>query len=66
VLTPELTWTRLGDDPPSRWYARASLDADKPTRVHQETGFTTLARIADGLCHDAVAVLGPDQPRRRV
>jgi hypothetical protein len=65
VLTPALTWTRLVDNPPSHWYAQTSLDADKPMQVHQETGFTALARIADGLYHDAVAVLGLDQPRRR-
>lgn len=57
VLTPALTWTRLVDDPPSRWYEQTSLYADKPTQVHQETGFARLAQIADGLYHDAVEIL---------
>ena len=59
VLTPALTWTQLVDDPPCRWYEQTSLYADKPTPVHQETGYTTLARIADGLYHDTLTILGP-------
>lgn len=49
VLTPDLTWTELCTDPPSRWHDNtapvASVDPD-------------LAAVADALLHRAAAVLG--------
>lgn len=59
VLTPDMTWTDLVDEPPHAWHTGSPLwRAGMADERHEQAALEFVTALADSLVHRVAAVLG--------